>query len=923
MKRIEQPSAYFADQPSDESDQYWVDRTYRGQGRNNRFKKRDRNRGPPCDNNSNSSSGNYGRGSKKCFVCHKTGCWSTKHTLDERRNAYQRFKSNHHMKDPSPSAYATFLVDFEGNKPLDATDDDNDLRQYFEASVPFEDAEDEQPGDTFHTSATFFNNAPISGKSLTSQLADQAVFHHITKADPRRQGSDQAATAFLLDQYSAKILQGILPDTGASRFSTAGHQQAVALGQVQPQATIDKEAAGQAKVRFGNGKSIYSSGTITATTPFGPIVFHVVPTNTPFLLCLADTDRLVIRFDNLTNTLHQGNLVVPIVRKWGHPWMLFGPPEPSIAHHHLTDVELRRLHRRLGHPFVQRLHKVLCEAGHNDVEMKALEQLTKHCHQCQLHGGAPSRFRFTLRDNYNFNYEVIVDVMHLDGDPVLDVVDSATAFNAALFLRNISAKTTWGALRLCWIDVYQGPPKWVTADAGRNFVATEFTQEGNAMGVQVKIVPVEAHHSIGKVERYHAVLRRAYSIIRKECPNLPREAALQTAIKTINDTAGPGGIWRAPRRCHRSRGLATTPKAPALAATNVPTSPRRLRGRLRKTPVNGPQQGVSSHAPAFLSTKEQADLILVQQLRTTGIIATPGEPFEESTKREINALIDRGVFEIITYDRFVHKERVFKSRIVNEVKDKTTNKPYKKSPPPRPILNRHHNSTDPSTLAFRFAELNKAGLLAKAKVTLTLDPKLIFKGGIISLASATDTLNQRLQWQMNPLDRGLHFIPLDLASAKLFVFVDGSFANNHDFTSQLGVVIVLANEFSSTKSKRVTRSVLASELYGMVAGADMAYAISTTIAVITNKLDFPTIPTVACTDSYSLYECLVTLGTTQEKWLMIDIMALRQSYERRELFEVQWVNGEDNPADAFTKSAPNKALEKIISTNNATIRMEG
>jgi hypothetical protein len=68
---------------------------------------------------------------------------------------------------------------------------------------------------------------------------------------------------------------------------------------------------------------------------------------------------------------------------------------------------------------------------------------------------------------------------------------------------------------------------------------------------------------------------------------------------------------------------------------------------------------------------------------------------------------------------------------------------------------------------------------------------------------------------------------------------------------------------------------------------------------------------------------LVKLGTTKEKRLMIDIMALRQSYERRELSEVRWINGSDNLADAFTKGSPNRGLEQFISSNEATIRVEG
>ena len=56
---------------------------------------------------------------------------------------------------------------------------------------------------------------------------------------------------------------------------------------------------------------------------------------------------------------------------------------------------------------------------------------------------------------------------------------------------------------------------------------------------------------------------------------------------------------------------------------------------------------------------------------------------------------------------------------------------------------------------------------------------------------------------------------------------------------------------------------------------------------------------------------------------MIDIMAIRQSYERRELQEVRWINGDDNPADAMTKTKPNLSLETFINTNKLDIRVEG
>ena len=185
-------------------------------------------------------------------------------------------------------------------------------------------------------------------------------------------------------------------------------------------------------------------------------------------------------------------------------------------------------------------------------------------------------------------------------------------------------------------------------------------------------------------------------------------------------------------------------------------------------------------------------------------------------------------------------------------------------------------------------------------------------------------LNKRLQWQIENPSRGLRFIPLDIQSLKLVVFTDASFANNKDFTSQIGFIICLTDNqnranilhWSSIKCKRVTRSVLASELYAMAHGFDIGAAIKSTIEAILRIQ----LPLILCTDSKSLYDCLVKLGTTSEKRLMVDIMCLRQSYERREITEVKWIDRNSNPADAMTKGKPCPALTALIDTNTIDIK---
>jgi hypothetical protein len=180
-------------------------------------------------------------------------------------------------------------------------------------------------------------------------------------------------------------------------------------------------------------------------------------------------------------------------------------------------------------------------------------------------------------------------------------------------------------------------------------------------------------------------------------------------------------------------------------------------------------------------------------------------------------------------------------------------------------------------------------------------------------------LNARLQWQIENEARGMRFVKLDQDSLQLLAFTDASFANNKDLSSQIGYVLVLADakgranilHWSSIKCQRVTRSVLASELYGMTHGFDMGASVKSTIERILRI----SLPLILCTDSQSLYDCLVKLGTTQEKRLMIDVMCLRESYERREITEVKWIKGKTNPADSMTKAKPSSALKQLIDMN--------
>ena len=67
-------------------------------------------------------------------------------------------------------------------------------------------------------------------------------------------------------------------------------------------------------------------------------------------------------------------------------------------------------------------------------------------------------------------------MLYLDKKPVLYAIDDATIFNAARFLKDMSAKAAWDTVRTCWIDMYQGPPDYFIYNTRTNFVSNEFRQ---------------------------------------------------------------------------------------------------------------------------------------------------------------------------------------------------------------------------------------------------------------------------------------------------------------------------------------------------------------------------------------------------------------------------------------------------------------
>lgn len=528
----------------DETEQYFTDRRYHSNRQQNRYSQQRQER---YNRPTRGQFGQRGRTNykdqpqlKSCFICKKKDCWSTRHTQEERDEARARYKATFDKKiNQRVDQYLAEDGDREGDD-TDTHDELTDLADEFEALVvEVEGTSTTEESDVFITEAGY-PIEQVKATEIVRKLSDKATTHALLK---NNDSYDEANNeCFATDRYGPNEFHGIMIDTGAAGKSTAGYNQYIAYEKLFGKTPIDTGQEGAVKATFGIG-STTSIGSITIPTPIGQCEFYIVNANTPFLLSLAEMDTKKITLNNIQNKLiSEDGASVPIVRRFGHPFLMWGLMISTYCY--LTETELRTLHRRFGHPSATRLANVLERAGHSDVQNhQILNHITKYCTRCQKFGGAPLRFKFTLRDDsIDFNHSIYIDIMYIDNSPILHIVDEATRFQAARWLQNMTSQHVWNTLRTCWIDSYLGPPDIITHDAGTNFTSQEFQQSAESLSIRTKEVPVEAAASMSIVERYHKPLRRAYQVIKDEIEGIDKVTALQMAVKAINDTAGYDGI---------------------------------------------------------------------------------------------------------------------------------------------------------------------------------------------------------------------------------------------------------------------------------------------------------------------------------------------------------------------------------------------
>jgi hypothetical protein len=289
------------------------------------------------------------------------------------------------------------------------------------------------------------------------------------------------------NRYISEKFYEIMIDSNASTKSIAEYDQYLRFkkNKIYSFVNLDFSRAETINVQF-EIESVSSIKSLTIDISFEIMKFHVIKTDTSFLLSLVDMNRLKVYFNNVINSLTQmmkiSNEILrkkrsySVIRRFDHDFLLWKYFMQIYVNQffdlnlcYLIETKLRQLHKRFDHSFIKKLHDLLERANH-EMKKSVLKRLIKFCTFCQKHEKSSERFKFILRDDVNFNFSIIVTIMYIENNLILHVVDETTCFQVIKWLQNIIAKHTWEMLRLCWIDVYLSSSNHILHDADKNFV---------------------------------------------------------------------------------------------------------------------------------------------------------------------------------------------------------------------------------------------------------------------------------------------------------------------------------------------------------------------------------------------------------------------------------------------------------------------
>ena len=211
----------------------------------------------------------------------------------------------------------------------------------------------------------------------------------------------------------------------------------------------------------------------------------------------------------------------------------------------LTDAKLEKLHHYWGHTTVDKLSKLIENAGKLcPATRQKLEKIRSSCTSCQLYRNRIPAPAVSIPRATRVNQILTVDLKEWGTGKhryILYFVDMFSRFLLAVFVPNKQAATIGEAMLEKWISIF-GPPGTCHSDRGGEFLNEDLTQLYEYLNSRLTATAAYSPNQNGCNESNHAVVDRMLQKMLMTDPSLKAEVALCWAVNAKNSLTNYQGF---------------------------------------------------------------------------------------------------------------------------------------------------------------------------------------------------------------------------------------------------------------------------------------------------------------------------------------------------------------------------------------------
>lgn len=178
---------------------------------------------------------------------------------------------------------------------------------------------------------------------------------------------------------------------------------------------------------------------------------------------------------------------------------------------HYSRQQLQNMHLNFMQPSVSKLLNLLERAYPDQVTQDTKEIFKDSFDACQIfqtYSSKPITFQVRFPDEVVLNKTIRMDLMFIDGAPILHVIEAGMNFSAARFVTAEDTETIWSTYLYTWVTVYIGYPHDILTDQGSAFTVKEWQERRRSTDIRLRGIGKESHNYLGQGETYHSMLRR-------------------------------------------------------------------------------------------------------------------------------------------------------------------------------------------------------------------------------------------------------------------------------------------------------------------------------------------------------------------------------------------------------------------------------